>query len=351
MPLFMHFYHARRFHSALVGTRLREVTCEKCSCRYVYEFTRIGSGTATAPYGIGCTRAARIAAERAQRDLDHRLESEAELVPCPKCHWINDELIMRYRQGCYRRWARSAAWLGIVGTVSSLVGSWFVSIGPAIDHGALPYLLIGGPSASMALAASILLLRHVLRQRIRPNRDYPLPPAVPRGSPVPLIRNAATGELEPATLGPAPHFDVDPWTDYQVGRSTLPRVCCACLAPCDLRSAYRRPLQPAVELVVPLCRRCGRRWLARKWFGALLALSLTAAVGLPVLFALKLDEIVFWLTVAGFGTVMPIVGAMLASHRTAPVVVKIVDGSRGVVCLWFRNKMFRERAAREHSNT
>ncbi len=55
---------------------------------------------------------------------------------------------------------------------------------------------------------------------------------------------------------------------------------------------------------------------------------------------LKLDEIVFWCTVGVAGVVIPIIGAMVAGSISAPVRVKIVDVSRGVVRLWFRNKAF-----------
>ena len=85
----MFIYYARRFKSAAVGTRLIEVQCEKCESQYFFELARVGSGTAEAPYGIGTKRTARAAEERAQRDLAERLEQDAELVPCPKCDWIN----------------------------------------------------------------------------------------------------------------------------------------------------------------------------------------------------------------------------------------------------------------------
>jgi hypothetical protein len=79
--------------------------------------------------------------------------------------------------------------------------------------------------------------------------------------------------------------------------------------------------------------------------GVAIALALTAFVGLPVLLALKLDEVVFWLTVGGLGIVIPIVGAMVAGRLAAPVRVRVVDGPRGVVRLWFRNGTFPRQAA------
>jgi hypothetical protein len=341
----MVIYYGKQFHSASIGARLVEVVCDKCGCEYQYELARVGSGAASAPYTIGSARAANSAAEQARGDLNRRLAEEAELVPCPKCHWINEELVSGYRRGRYRGWTKLAAGLGLVGTLASMLGAWFVSTGPAADRGALPYLLIGGPTISIALAGLILLMRHLLRSRIQPNRDYPLAPRLPHGTPTALLRNPATGAIEPAGPVPPSGSGDGAWMDFQVGRGEFPPLCCDCLTPATPRAAYRRPLGPAVELVVPLCAACSRRWSGRMWLGVAIALAVTAAVGLPVLLALKLDEVVFWMTVAGLGIVIPIIGAMVAGCLAAPVRVKVVDVPRGVVRLWFRNEDFPRQAA------
>ena len=64
---------------------------------------------------------------------------------------------------------------------------------------------------------------------------------------------------------------------------------------------------------------------------------MTAAVGFPALYSMNLDETVFWIAVIGLAVVAPIVGSMFAGRMTEPVRVKVVDSSRGVVRLWFRN--------------
>ena len=203
--------------------------------------------------------AQRSATEHAQSDLQRRLAEEAELVPCPKCWWINDELVAGYRRGIYRGATKLALGLGIVGTLVSLAAGWFISLGPVADRGALPYALIGGPAISITLAAAIVVVRYLLSACVRPNRNYPQAPRLPRGSPVPLIKNRTTGELEPAraTSGPEPEIDssfgTGAWMDFQVGRNTLPPICCECLAPSAPGREYRRPVRPAVDVVVPLC--------------------------------------------------------------------------------------------------
>ena len=160
----MILYYARKFESTIPSTRLVAVRCEKCRCEYFYKLARVGAGSAQAPYGIGSKRAARAAEAAARQDLAKRLKQDTELVPCPKCDWINEDVVARYRLGRYRRWTMFAMWTAILGTILPLVVGWFLSIGPATDRGAAPYWLIGGPTVSVAVAVLILLCRIWLRK-------------------------------------------------------------------------------------------------------------------------------------------------------------------------------------------
>ena len=98
----MLFYYGRRYESSAVGSRLVRVHCDKCGCEYFFELARVGLGLA----GAVCdwdSPAARRADERARRDLAERLENDAELVPCPKCDWINEELVFAIPSGSLSR--------------------------------------------------------------------------------------------------------------------------------------------------------------------------------------------------------------------------------------------------------
>ncbi len=70
-----------------------------------------------------------------------------------------------------------------------------------------------------------------------------------------LLRNSETGDLEAAGSVDTPGQDnaEGAWIDFQIGRSVFPPGCCECLGPEAPEAAYRRLLQPAVELIVPLC--------------------------------------------------------------------------------------------------
>jgi hypothetical protein len=340
--LAMVLYYSRRFEAASIGARLVTVSCDKCGTEYFYKLARVGSGSASAPYAIGSAGASQESKKQAREDLDRRLADEAELVPCPKCHWINEDLVSGYRRGRYRGWGRFAAGLGIFGIAVSLVAAWFLSNGPAADRSALPYVLVGGPAASVSLSALLLLLRSWLSRRIRPNANHPFPPKLPGGCPPPLIKDPATGELVAAPPPPGQDTPADDWVDFQVGRDALPVACSGCLSLPSPPSAYRRPLFPAVELVVPRCAPCERRRKRTMWKVALIIFGATMAVMLAVLFALKPDEIVFWLCVAGLGSVVALVGISIGDRLTSPVRVEFVDKSRGIIRLRFRNDDYRK---------
>src|SRR5262249_46676161 len=112
--MFFH-YHAKTMNAEKVGARLVRVLCTRCGCEDFYKFTRTGSGSAQAPYGLGVGRATAKANAKAQKDLQRRMASEAELVPCPQCNWINEDLVAGFRRGSYRKLGESAAALGAVG--------------------------------------------------------------------------------------------------------------------------------------------------------------------------------------------------------------------------------------------
>jgi hypothetical protein len=342
----MLIYHGRNYHSASIGVRLVEVVCDKCGCVYFYRLARIGTGTATAHYGIGGDRAAQAAADQARQAMVRRLAEEAELVPCPQCQWINDALIAGSGQGRYLG-MRTFGWgIVIVGIAVAVLGAFIVASEPAPAPGALNSFLIGVAVVTSVLAGPAFLLRHFLKKGFQPNRDHPLLPQIPRGTPPPLVRDAATGALERAGPVPQDNGEADEWIDFQIGRSALPPVCCACLSPAAPQSSYQHPLSPAVNLVVPICTCCARQRTLRQWLGALVALGLMTLVGLPVLLALKLDEAMFWFVAITLGLIAPIIGAMVSGRLALPVRVKVVDRTRSVARLWFRNEEYRNQAVR-----
>ena len=104
MPL---LYFGKRFESARTGLCLVGVECDECGCEYFYELARIGSGGAVRPTGSGRPRQlfGRRGRGEAQPAKTTGLRSGA--CPCPKCNWIDEELVHGYRLGRFR-------WVGIL---------------------------------------------------------------------------------------------------------------------------------------------------------------------------------------------------------------------------------------------
>ncbi|MCX7424530.1 MAG: hypothetical protein NTW96_02680 [Planctomycetia bacterium] len=334
MPL---LYFGKRFESARAGLCLVGIECDECGCEYFYELARIGSGGATAPYGIGKAAAARSSQQQSQRDLRKRLAYEAELVPCPKCNWINEELVHGYRLGRFRWVGILALGVGMIGTVSSLMGAWFISIGPAADRAAVPYLLFGGPLVFVSLGVAMILLRAWLRGRIQPNRDFPLAPRLPPGSPPALVMDEESGELKTARRRDAVQRGRSEWYDFQLGRDQLPCVCCDCLNSATPGHAYRRFVTAAIELEVPRCADCACRSKRTARCVWSIAAAVSLLVGGGVLLAMPLDSTGFWLLFGMWTLVSLAIASYAASSMTVPVEVRMVDRSRGILNLRFRN--------------
>jgi hypothetical protein len=332
------FYYGQRFESARAGVRLIPVECSNCGCKYFYELARIGTAATSAPYGIAAAGAARRANEGSEYALQGRLEAEAELVPCPSCNWINQELIEGYRRSRYRNLGPLTLAMGFAGAILSMVCAWFISIGPPADRGLLPYFLFGGPAAFASFTAGMLLLRSYLRRRIQPNRNFPSAPTLPFASPPALLRD--NGRLRPAIPMQPPVDENEGLLDLQFGRHDLPPICCQCLQPASAGRGHPIQVTRLIRLELPLCEDCANS-CQRRFQGVLLttvALGLLAELGLAALMRLRSTQ--WWVIVVSvlllFGAIAT-VATLLASALTVPARVVGRDRSRGVVRLRFGN--------------
>lgn len=337
------FYIEKRIEAAEVGTRFVAVRCDRCECEYFYELARMGTGCAIAPYGVLASSASNSAREQSERDLRTRLADEAELVPCPKCHWINDELVDGFRRGRYRGWTRFAGCVAFFGTVGSWICAWYVSIGPPGDRVAVPFFLYYGPLICILSGGAILGLRHLLRGRIQPNANFPEPPRLPRGCPAALVQNSKTGDLEVAANPEDADLAADEWIEFQVGRFKLPLICCECLTPVIEMDVYKVQLTEALNLPVPHCKTCAIQLSRRQFKMGFKISALMMGIGVGMLYLLGLSREVFWISFFILCLLAPLTGAAIGHHKTMPAEGKPVDKSRGIFRVWFRNPGFRKR--------
>ncbi len=336
------FISWKTFTSNAVGKLCVGVKCDKCGGAYYYELSRIGSGAGTAIYGIGQGGARSDAEKNAVRALQERLASEAELVACPKCHWINEELITGFRQGRYRGLSTTGAIVAIIGVAISLICAGILYAGPAAERGAISYFLIGGPIASISFLLVTLFLQRWLRSRIQPNRDYPLPPAVPPGTPLALLRDEESGALIPAIKESGWQPDDDAPVEIQLGRHEFPEVCCRCLKSPDPNHAVKTKFSLAVNLVFPLCEACAKA-ISRRRRIICAAVTLVGLLLMALgLWAAKLQKEEFWIFFVLSLVLAPTLGGIAAHMWERPVKGRVIDSARGIVRIHFRNRGYQK---------
>jgi hypothetical protein len=331
----MSTYYGKYFEASQIGGYIAEATCEKCGCKYYYRLTRIGAGGSSAPFNIGTAQASQSAWQKAQRDLQKRLASEADHVPCPKCNWINHELIRKYRRGRFRGFNKFALAIAIMGAASSLPCAWSIGIGPQNDRWLLPYILVGGPAFSWLLAASLILLRNLLRLSIRPNRNFPQPPTLPFGTPPAMLTDDATGKLQPVRSRVTAE-----WQDFEIGQHTLPSLCCHCLGRPDQALAYLIQVTQLLTVRVPRCPACAR---SVKWkFWGILCAVIVGGMGLGAAgFTLAgMQSAQWWSAVCWSFVVSLAIAYVVAFKYSGPPFKATIDPGQGLIRFHFWNREY-----------
>ena len=292
------FYFSLKRTALVARTRVVSVTCEKCGCAYYYELTRTGAGSAEAAYGI--VTFSDSAEQQAIEEARRRLTIDAELVPCPQCRWINEDLVCRYR-------------MGRIYECTIL--------------------------ASLVAAATFRAIPKSLEHCIQPNRNHPGETHLPIGTPPALIMNDQ-GQLVPARTDvmdsrrEGEHKSMA----FQLGRHSLTaHTCCVCMGDASHMSSLT--IQPIAGFDFPmgLCWGCGWRNTvasSAKSLGAALVVFAVTTL-LAFLVGIREEGIVFvnlLLSVA--------VGLIVWSFVRYPIQVTVVDVTRGVLFLKFKHPQF-----------
>ena len=345
-------YVGKELTATAAGRKLEAVSCERCGTKYHYELTRLGVGKASAPYYLGQASAERRSASSAERDLDRRLAGEAEMVPCPKCNWVNADLVDRYRRRLYRG---APLLIGLLIGVG-FAGSLLLGVGLAESFGydsRLPGLVTAGWLALfLSSPVWVLLLRGVLRRRAAdPNASFPAPPRLPPGTPPALIqpRNAHTGKArlvpvlreEPAAQTGG--GDAGEWAVYRPGQVRFPNLCCVCLKPGRTTWAAPFKVNDDSDFDAPLCHGCDSDLRRRWWTLAPLAVAGAAAIAMSLwllAYALipAMDSPGRWglsAIVMLFASLFGV--AIVPSMLCRPYRLKVVDSDRGIVSFRAKN--------------
>src|SRR6266550_517808 len=98
----MFVYFGKAYNATATGSVIKGVACERCGGHFFYELARVGAAIASAPYYLGQDSAAAQAQWRAEASLAAKLQVECELVPCPHCGHIQEQMIDFLRLRMYR---------------------------------------------------------------------------------------------------------------------------------------------------------------------------------------------------------------------------------------------------------
>src|SRR5688500_8388035 len=190
------------FSAAASGASWRTVHCEKCNKPYHYALVRRAEATVTAAYGFGQGSAEDRADKTAQAKLMKRLEGDVEIVPCPICGWVQEDMVREARR-------RTARWLMYLAMVALAVGLCFAAfpVGESLfdpDADVTPAeksRAAAGFLVAAGTAAAALIFRRMIQSMINPNAEYPKRPQPIPGMPVgipgkaPVLPRGATSYL------------------------------------------------------------------------------------------------------------------------------------------------------------
>ncbi len=283
----IHMVQKTTFRATRRGSLLKHVLCEKCSTAFHYHMWRLGSGSAVMINGKNERLVRARAEEEAANDLSQRLKREAELVPCPKCHWVNSASVAAYLQRKLRGWRLF------------VVGTWVIVLSLDIVFYFEAKLVFGHPPtllaneiwivAALGFFASLCFLtaRVWLSVRTNPNRYANGNPRVPLGTPPALMKQVSATCEE--VLVPVLRDDLNSagdmeWAVFRPNQLALASLCCKCLA--ESTCNYKLPFSLSNNRWrIPMCMEC-RTNLRRRWWR-----GIVSACGIAILLGWMVTEL------------------------------------------------------------
>jgi hypothetical protein len=340
----MLIYVGKTFTSTATGVVVKDISCEQCGERFYYQLARVGTGRGTAPYYLGQNSAAARAQRAAEADLALKLRTECELVACPHCGHIQQQMIQVLRGRSYRSlimWS----WL------LPAIGLFFTGLIAFFQRQSRPYRFwddftpyLVAATIFLAFLPLFLGLRKWLlsREKWLQRLLEVAPPALLPDGPPDINGNVP---LRPAPRKEASADKADEWVTLPVLRMSLPPICCECLQPAT--TVYSTPFKANEnsDSEVPLCENCLREinWRWWKTLGLTIITCLALASFIPILpiWSRKTDELGRWMLAGIFALFSTIIAAaMFPSWWTKPHQMRIVDAQRGIVRMRFRNPQY-----------
>jgi hypothetical protein len=90
-------------HAVTAGAVFKLVTCERCTHEFAFLMERTGEGAKTSLLFLNEDGASWAAKREAEAELQHRLERGVDVVPCPRCGYVQPRMVRKARRE-YHRW-------------------------------------------------------------------------------------------------------------------------------------------------------------------------------------------------------------------------------------------------------
>lgn len=330
----MALYAGKTFVSTFSGKLLKQVLCDRCHCEYRYELCRVAEGKAESPYYLFQKRVREHAERQAAQGLLTMLKEDVELVPCPRCGHIPQDMAACIRAKLYRPIQTAGLWIA----GSGLLGAALFTAIQIVWNESVTYGIVSAV-ISLAIGVAGILLRRVLASNVDLKDPAGRAARYIEGAPPALLPAGAPDADGNIAYEPAPRRRTSgqpaAWIAYPLLRVPLPDYCCECLAP---TTETWKPTFNSCNVPIPLCEPCRtslkRRYRIFELLSIAFALTFTPAVAAVVA---RLQIAKPWAVAAGAVLFIAIAAAACSERFLRPHRIKRLDASRGLYRLRFRN--------------
>jgi hypothetical protein len=164
------FYTGATYTARAEGATDVIVCCERCGEQYSYRLRRVAVARFHSPYHYHDPETGRKRAQkRANERLRRMLDSEAEVVPCPKCGWYQKEMIPLVRRSRLRRLLWVAVALAAAVLLAFPAGLVYLMTHRGSEEQVLP-LWLGSMGLLPLCSLLCLVLRWLLNRLYDPNK-------------------------------------------------------------------------------------------------------------------------------------------------------------------------------------
>jgi hypothetical protein len=334
-------FRGKTFTHTNSGSAPRAVICEQCNCKYFYQLTRTTRSSTNSPFRMLDERAQQVAEERAKESLKTALESDIDPVACPKCGWVQEDMVRAMKDN--KSMAMVWATLGLT-VVIGIIGRFVWTESRDSSSVERIHEVIAWTAAAAGFASIAAILTHVVQViMIQPNEGYPDRPSKPLlGPPALKIRESdrISTTLIPARFAP-PEIK-NGWIALQVTNWGPPDCCMMCLSD-DVFGGFDYPLRFRPSMPMPICKRCYHGFQLKWW---LIVLGISVAIYFAIYRIAASTEMDLFELSMFVGLIGTFASAMIspftASLLLKPFRVRSINFRSGWSRFRFRNSGFTE---------